>query len=402
MLKLAIRNVFRHKLRTALTLTAIATGVAALILSGGFVEDMFHQLAEANIHSQLGHLQVHRMNYYERGTREPEKYLINDTTSLRAAAEARPETLQAMGRIYFSGLINNGRADYAVLGEGVEPDKEAKLSNKLVMIGGRQLADKDVNGIMLGEGVAKAQGLKIGDNCTIVLNTPQGGINSLDFKVVGIFRTTKDYDDRAIRIPLAAAQELLDTRGVNAFVIELTETPLTDKALDALRQRLGNTEYEVMPWYEIGDFYAKAKEFYERQFGALQFIILAMVVLSVANSVGMSTFERIGEFGTLMALGDRSSGIFKLIMVENTLQGLIGSAAGVILGASLALIISIVGIPMPPAPNMNSGYTAFIRLTPGVVLGAFCIGVVATILAALLPARRVSRIPVLDALRENT
>ena len=58
MFKLAIRNIFRHKVRTSLTLGAIMFGVMALTLSGGFIEDVFIQLREATIHSQLGHIQV--------------------------------------------------------------------------------------------------------------------------------------------------------------------------------------------------------------------------------------------------------------------------------------------------------------------------------------------------------
>ena len=61
MFRLALRNVVRHKLRTALTLAAIVSGVVGLVLSGGFVEDSLLQLREATIHSQLGHLQIRRV-----------------------------------------------------------------------------------------------------------------------------------------------------------------------------------------------------------------------------------------------------------------------------------------------------------------------------------------------------
>ena len=54
MWKLASRNVFRHRLRTALTLAAISFGVVSLVISGGFVEDFLVQLREGTIHSQFG------------------------------------------------------------------------------------------------------------------------------------------------------------------------------------------------------------------------------------------------------------------------------------------------------------------------------------------------------------
>jgi putative ABC transport system permease protein len=130
-------------------------------------------------------------------------------------------------------------------------------------------------------------------------------------------------------------------------------------------------------------------------------IVLIMVVLSVANSVYMSVFERLGEFGTMMSLGDRRGQVYRLILTESLLLGLIGSATGLVAGVLLALAISAVGIPMPPPPNSNVGYTAQIVIVPSTVLLAFSVGIIATVVAALWPARRVSRTPVIEALRLN-
>ena len=74
---------------------------------------------------------------------------------------------------------------------------------------------------------------------------------------------------------------------------------------------------------------------------------------------------------------------------------------GLMLGIVLAIIISAVGIPMPPPPNSNLGYTAHIQIVPTVLLTSFAVGVSATILASILPARHLSRIPVVEALRQN-
>jgi putative ABC transport system permease protein len=68
----------------------------------------------------------------------------------------------------------------------------------------------------------------------------------------------------------------------------------------------------------------------------------------------------------------------------------------------LALGISAIGIPMPPPPNANVGYTALIRIVPSTVLVSFLIGFGATVLAAIFPARKVSATPVVDALRQGT
>lgn len=402
MWKLALRNVFRHKLRTAMTLTVIVIGTVGLNLSGGFVHDIFRQLAELLIHSQSGHLQIARQGYFESGTRSPEKYLIDDPQPLRAAAAAVPGVRAVMGRLYLTGLLNNGRSDLPVLGEGVEAEGERALGTSLVITAGRALEQKDRYGIMLGQGLAQALKLAPGDWATLVLNTPEGALNSMEFQVVGVFQTfSKEYDARAIRIPLAAAQELLTTGGVNTLVVLLDQTADTPRVAAALREKPELKGAEIATWLQLNEFYTQTVEMYDAQFGVLRLIILVMVLLSVANSVNMSIYERVGEFGTMMALGNRSGRVFTLILAENLIIGVLGATIGTLLGIVLATVISQVGIPMPPPPNSDLPYTARITLTPMVVTSAFAIGLFATVAAALLPALRIRRIPVVDALRQS-
>ena len=399
---LALRNVFRQRMRSAGTLAAISLGVAGLILAGGFVQDIFIQLGEAIIHSQSGHLQIARQGYREGRTRSPEAFLIEQPDRLKQQALATPGVSLALARIGFSGVINNGKRDLGIIGEGVEPAAEAKLGTYLRYIEGRALADSDRDGIVLGQGVARSLGLKAGDRVNLVISLAQGAVNTLDFEVIGVFQSfSKDFDARAVRIPLSAARELMDTQSAHLIVLVLDKTGDTERILGALRQTLAPRGYELASWRELSDFYDKTVRLYESQFGVLRLIILLMVLLSVANSVNMTLFERTREFGTLLALGDRPGRVFQLIMTESLLLGLFGAALGRLLGCAAAWTISAIGIPMPPPPNANVGYTAFIRLVPVEVLSAGAVGFVATCLAAVLPARRVSRMPVVDALRKG-
>ena len=126
-----------------------------------------------------------------------------------------------------------------------------------------------------------------------------------------------------------------------------------------------------------------------------------MVLLSVANSVNMTAFERLSEFGTMLALGNQNRHIFRLIVTENLMLGLFGSLLGVAIGIAVAMAVSKIGISMPPPPNSNVGYTAMIRIVPHTLLSAFLTGFVATLLASLLPAKRISSIPVATLLRQG-
>lgn len=400
---LALRNIFRQKVRTAATLAAIAIGVSGLILAGGFVNDIFVQLGKAIIHSQTGHIQITRVGYSENKTRAPEKFLIKDGDELKSKLTSQiPGIDQAISRLGFTGVINNGRRDLGIVGEGIEPDGEAKLGTFLNYIDGRALTGTDHDGIVVGDGVAKSLGLKIGDRVTIVMTLAAGAVNTLDFELVGIFQSfSKEFDSRAVRIPLDVAKTLMDTDGIHLLVVQLSDTESTSSTVASMKQQLANQGLDVTPWYALSDFYEKTVDLYDRQFGVLRLIILIMVLLSVINSMNMTLFERTREFGTMRAIGDRSDWVFRLIMIESFWLGLLGGLLGIILGCLAALGISAIGIPMPPPPNANLGYTALIRLDSTSVLTAGAVGFIASMLAAIIPARRAAKADIVEALRHG-
>jgi putative ABC transport system permease protein len=400
--RLACRNILRHGGRTATTIAAITFGVAALVLSEGFVKDIFVQLAEAVVHSQTGHIQVARQDYFAHGAHRPMKFLLPDPEGDKATIRELKGVEDVMARLNFPGLLNNGRADLAILGEGVEPEKEARLGTFVRYSAGRPLGREDRYHVVVGHGVAQALNVKPGDNLTLVVSTAEGAMNTADMQLVGIFQSfSKEYDNRSVKLPLAIAQEVLATQGANVLVVSLRSTEETDRIAGLLGQRAAQHDQEVKTWSELNDFHPKTVLLYNRQFGGLLLIILLMVLLSVANSVNMTVFERTAEFGTARALGNRSRDIFWLVIQENALIGVLGSALGVVSGFLLAKLVSLVGIPMPPPPNADLSYIAYVRVTPLALLGAFTIGFAATVLASVVPALRVARIPVALALRQG-
>ena len=235
-----------------------------------------------------------------------------------------------------------------------------------------------------------------------MISLAQGAVNTLDFEVVGVFQSfSKDFDARAVRIPLAAARDLMDTQAAHLIVVVLNQTEDTDRIFAALRQTLAPRGYELASWRELSDFYDKTVQLYESQFGVLRLIILLMVLLSVANSVNMTLFERTREFGTLLALGDRPGRVFALIISESLLLGLFGAGLGMALGSVLAWAISAIGIPMPPPPGMASGFIGQILVAPGLAFDGLVLALVTTFLASVAPAWKASRMNIVDALRYN-
>jgi putative ABC transport system permease protein len=130
-------------------------------------------------------------------------------------------------------------------------------------------------------------------------------------------------------------------------------------------------------------------------------IIALIIVLSISNTLVMSVLERTGEIGTLLAIGLRRRNILQLFISEGLLLGIIGGILGVAAGILLAKIISAVGIPMPPPPGMDVGFTGRIMVSWPLASGALLIAVATTLLGSVYPAWKASRLEIVDALRHN-
>jgi len=91
----------------------------------------------------------------------------------------------------------------------------------------------------------------------------------------------------------------------------------------------------------------------------------------------------------------------RLFVTEGLILGVFGGITGVMVGYALARAISYLGIPMPPAPGMTTGFTGQIRVTLWLASQALIIAIITSLLASLYPAWKASRLNIVDALRHN-
>jgi putative ABC transport system permease protein len=397
---IAVRNLTRQRTRALLTLASVGFGVASLMLAAGFIDDILSQLRDATIHSQLGHFEVFAPGYVDAGRREPLAHTLADPRAAIDAIRAIPGVTTVARRLSFSGLLSNGRTDANVSVEGIDPVAEAAIGTAVTTIAGSWLGTVSGPAVVVGDGLAHTLKLRVGDTVTLLASTRDGALNTLDAPVAGVFRSPfRDYDERAVRISLRDAQDLAATDSVNSLAVLLRPDASVDDAVAAAKHVLPPVRYDIRPWWSLADFYEATASLYRRQFVVLLTIVAVMVLLGVANSVNMSLHERQSEFGTVRALGYGASAVFRQIIVESALLGVAAALAGIVLGLLLAWGISAIGIDMPPPPNSDVGYRAAIRVSfPNVALAA-AIGIIAAVFGAILPARRLARMPIVDALR---
>jgi len=396
LVKLALRNIFRNRRRSAITLAVIVFGAIGLILFGGYKAVTFRGLRESTIRGRLGHLQIFGAGH-EKGSQKPLERALEDVATLRRQVENDPRVEKTAAQITLMGLISNGDKSETFVATAVEPDKDRGMSGQRV-VGGTLLPDNESDAVVLGKGLAESLNAKPGDYLTLMTPTVTGSLNAIDVRVAGIFQTgVKELDERAVKMPISGAQQLLQTTKVEKLLVFLRDTETTSAVRADLTKSLGKA-VEMKSWSELASFYHQVVLLYNGIFGFLGLIVFAVVVFSVANTIVMSIFERTREIGTLMAIGISRGRVWRMFFLEGLMTGILGGVLGLAAGALLAFLINSGNVMLPPPPGYTVGYKLTILLQTPVLMTAFLISVVTATLSSILPALKASRLKIVDAL----
>lgn len=401
-IKLSFRNLTRNVNRSLVACLTVAGGVVAFLLAGGFINWIFHDMREATIHSQLGHIQVVRPGYFEKGISDPYAYLLPAKSDELNLLEQATNVESVTPRLAFNGLASHKEITIPFIGEGIDPVRERPISSRITIIDGRDLQDTEKPEVILGEGLARSLEAKPGDSIVLLGTAANGSASAIELTVAGTFATIyKDYDDNALRIPIPFAQKLMRVSGSTTWVVLLNKTESTQGVLNEISPKFNNVGYQIVPWTELADFYNKTVALFSKQIEVMKIIIGLIIVLTISNTQTMSVLERTTEIGTSLAIGVRSSEVMRLFIIEGILIGLAGGLIGVSLGYGIAQAISAIGIPMPPPPGMARGYTGEILVNAKLATDALLLALVTTLIASVMPAWRASRMNIVDALRCN-
>lgn len=412
--KLALRGLLRNRRRSLVTLLAVALGFAAIALFAGYTHNVYGGLARLSIHGEMiGHLTVSKRGMRKEGKLEPERYLLTsaEVETISRLLQAEPHVRLVAPRLALSGLLSNGRASTIFIGEGIEPEAMARLQDDaltereiesgLYHNQRKQLDAAHPEVVELSEGLAGLLHLSAGGQGAMLVNTLSGQANALDVTLGHTFNTgNAGSNDKFAFLSLSLVRSLLDAEGrADRLTVLLDDVNQTAALRDRLQRQLGEIGFdaEIQTWQELSDFYNQVHGMFDMIFGFIACIVLTVVVMSVANSMGMTVVERTREIGTLRAIGLKRSGVVRLFTTESMLLTLLGCLLGLLITLGARWGINAANISYVP-PNSVSPVPLLVDMdVTRIALTFMLMGVVGT-LAAYMPARRAARKDIIDAL----
>lgn len=402
-LKLAWRNVFRNRRRTFLTGLIIGIGLAAIMFTDAWVVGMKENMIASVTSSFLGEAQIHREGFLE--TQESE-LTVRELPQILSALQSDPAVDRYARRVISFGTASSPADVTSIAVYGVDPAAERELSKVDESLIAGQYLHSGSDGLLLGAKLAEKLEVSVGDRVVITVARADGGELSQDlFRVSGLFRMhIAEMDDSVVLVTLSRAQRLIGLEDQVHEIAVRFRDPRYSRAhgeqFSARYSRFGN---RGQSWQELVPEMKYILDMTDASIGIAVIVVFAVIVFGIVNTLFMSLYERLFEFGVLRAVGTRPARMRALIVAEAGVLGLYSILLGAALGAALTALgtvfgMDLTGVEFAGATFTGRIYTVFrlrqFLLHPALVF-AF------TVLVSLYPAAAAGRMSITRALQRS-
>lgn len=345
-LKLAFRNLFRNTRRTILTSVLISSSLIVLILVDGLMLGMMDVMVGGITHTLEGEAQVVRKGF--RNNFEVE-YTIDDPASAIGTLEASDEVEGFGPRVIIGGMIASSYNTTGGLVYGVDAKQELKVSRISDAIVEGQYLSGEAREILIGKPMADLLEVELGDRLIITAATVDTNeITQELFRLSGIFEFgPEEMDKNLVFINLDKAQEVLGMQGnLHQIAIRFVDPEDSKDSELPLLKQLTNDKNEALGWLDLQPAIGAMIEMSGYTTAIIGTILFLLTSLGVINSMFMSIYERIYEFGVAKAIGTTPWQIIQLVLFEALLLALMSCVFGLTMAYVLGDYFSVNGIPM--------------------------------------------------------
>lgn len=406
LLRVAWRNIWRNPRRSILTMSAIGFAAGLLTVMLGIQEGSYGDMINNAVKLHTGHLQIQHPEYLQDRRMT---LTIDNRDAIYELVANNPGVSAYSSRVNTAALVSAEDNTFAAMLMGVDPEREATVSTVKNMVKkGDYLSTADPTGALLGEILARNLGVDVGQEFVFMGQGADGSIAAARLTVRGIFSMGfSDIDKSGLFIPLLTAQQEFMLEGRVHEVVLLVDD---FKAIDDIKRQInaelklrGYESLVALSWDEVTPGLKQAIQLDAISGYIFFFILLLIVAFGILNTVLMAFFERMREFGALLAMGASRTQLQKLIFLETWFMALTAVLIGCILGATGSLILQRYGIAFSGADEVMKEYgmspVIHARFSILHVLVAMLVVLSVTSITSLSPIIKIGKINPVKALR---
>ncbi|MDA8242842.1 MAG: ABC transporter permease [Elusimicrobia bacterium] len=343
-LKLAWRNNLRNKRRTFLAALAVGLGLAALIFTDAISVGMLKGLIDTATGTFMGQAQIHRKGFMDTMDSDLQ---VEDGPRLLAELAADPLVARAAPRAAAFAMIASPSNSGSVLLYGLDPEAERGVSRLDRSVKAGDFLKEDGDTVVIGAKLADTLGVELGDKVVITAAAAGGGdLAQALFRVGGIMNSgSRAMDSNFAFIRLDRAQKLLNLRGgFHEIAVAFRDLRTAEDKSLPFWSGYGGGGNEAKGWPELVPELAAAKSMSAFGIFITAVILSGIVALGIMNTLFMSLYERMFEFGVLRALGTRPWRMGLMIVSEAGALSLISSVFGMAIGLLACRLVGINGL----------------------------------------------------------
>jgi putative ABC transport system permease protein len=377
-LGLILKSARRSKRRTALTVLSVALAVF-LFASLRAVLDGFNAGTEGASSTRII-------------TQRSTSLMFEMPISYGEAIKTIPGVQDLTWANWFGGVYKDPRNFFPQF--AIDPESYLRVYPEILLTPDEKKAFlDDRTGCIVGEGLAKTYGFKVGDRITLKVGIPTYGRQDFDFTVRAIYRVGGSaVDGGSMFFQWKYADERSSPRGEAGWYITQIanpdQAPQIEKAIDA---RFANSSFETKT-----DTERAFQSSFVSMFGNVSLLIssiaIAVVITTLfvtGNTMAMAVRERTTEIAVMRTLGFPAFTIFGLIVGEGLLMSMIGGLLGV----------GVARLFVNPSMFPGGGMIPVVSVSTFNAIAGFALSMLIGVLAGLIPATMASRLKIVDALR---
>jgi putative ABC transport system permease protein len=350
-LRLALKNMRRHKRRTLITGSVITCSVLTIIFAAALGEAFYHQLVAVGIETTTGHLQVFRKGWdfdiISPMTGDIPR--ITNSEKLERLIQGTP-FLETYGReILYQTMLFDKTDNYVTSTiVGIEPHKANQTLPGLKYIEGSAFSTENPSGIVISPNLYLHFRPFAGEPMYLITGGANGMMEGVKSRYAGVVRSMPLFADYVSFTNISKIQELLRWKS-NEYTSLKIMLSQKEKAADAaiwLKNEFRKQELDlnVKTWKELGGFYYHIALLGRVLVYFLLIILAAIASISVLNTMTLSVRERTREIGTMMAIGFRRNKVLHVFLTEAFGLSVVSCTCGVILGSLLTVWFQHYGI----------------------------------------------------------